>query len=91
MVDLRTPEVVAMEREISASIRRVLLRLKPRLRTVLELRHGFDDNGGSTYAEIAQVIGVSPSRARDLEYQAYRHIRLNIASSKDVAVLRASV
>lgn len=62
---------------------------RPREQRVVTLRYGLDGKPGRTFRQIAEDLGRSPSRARDLLWQALSRIRLGSFSSNPQSALPA--
>jgi RNA polymerase primary sigma factor len=69
------PDARAESLAVSAGLRRLLASLPPRERAVLELRYGFDDDGGATAGETARRLRLRPQQVRRLEELALRRLR----------------
>lgn len=67
---------VAEDRALRAAVREALNGLTDRERIVVELRHGLDGKPPRTLAEVGEALGISRERARQLEAQALRKLRL---------------
>ena len=67
---------VAEGRALRTAVREALNELTDRERTVVELRHGLDGKPPRTLAEVGKELGISRERARQLEAQALRKLRL---------------
>lgn len=74
-----TPEYYTIPSEIkvdlSDTIEKILSRLSPRERLVIEKRMGFDGNRPMTLDEVGEVIGVTRERVRQIEQKALRTLR----------------
>jgi RNA polymerase sigma factor (sigma-70 family) len=69
------PADLATTRVMRVEIERLLIRLEPRERRVLELRHGLDGNGPRTLNEVGEVIGITRERVRQIEKEALVRLR----------------
>jgi RNA polymerase primary sigma factor len=67
---------VAEDRALRSAVREALNGLTERERVVVELRHGLDGKPPRTLAEVGEALGISRERARQLEAQALRKLRL---------------
>jgi RNA polymerase primary sigma factor len=67
---------VAEDRALRTAVREALNGLTDRERLVVELRHGLDGKPPRTLAEVGEALGISRERARQLEAQALRKLRL---------------
>ena len=67
---------VAEDRALRSAVREALNTLTDRERLVVELRHGLDGKPPRTLAEVGEALGISRERARQLEAQALRKLRL---------------
>ena len=75
---VRADEALAVfEAEVSlhTALKHVLRGLRERTRVVLRLRFGLDDGEEKTLAEIADVLGLSKERVRQIEVEALEHLR----------------
>jgi RNA polymerase primary sigma factor len=54
-----------------AEIDRMMSPLDGRERAILEMRYGFDGEGGLSMGEISRRLGLSRERVRQLEHRAY--------------------
>ena len=52
-----------------------LATLNPRQREVIERRFGLNDHGAQSLAEVAEVLGVSRERVRQIEVDALQRMR----------------
>jgi RNA polymerase primary sigma factor len=68
---------VAEDRALRTAVREALNGLTDRERLVVELRHGLDGKPPRTLAEVGEALGISRERARQLEAQALRKLRLH--------------
>jgi RNA polymerase primary sigma factor len=68
---------VAEERALRVAVREALSKLTDRERLVIELRHGLDGKPPRTLAEVGEALHISRERARQLEAQALRKLRLD--------------
>jgi len=55
-------------------VKQLLSRLRTQERDVLELRYGFVGNGPKTLAEVAQCVGYSRERVRQIEVRALKKL-----------------
>jgi RNA polymerase primary sigma factor len=71
------PEAALLKACDTPQVRRLLGRLAPRERKILELRFGLDgqDAPQPTYKEIGRQVGLTRERVRQLEKQALRELR----------------
>lgn len=69
-----------------ASVQAALEQLPYRLRRVLEMRHGLDDDQPRTLDEISRVFDVTRERVRQIELQALDRLR----ETKEAEALRAT-
>jgi RNA polymerase primary sigma factor len=66
----------ALERNADRhSLGEALKRLPQRSRTIIALRYGFLDGRPRTLEDVARVVGLRPSRVRELEEQAFALLR----------------
>ena len=85
------PETPATELERTAdrhSLGEALRRLPQRSRTIIALRYGLLDGRPHTLEDVAHVVGMRPSRVREVEDQAFallRHdpTRQGLAAARD--------
>jgi RNA polymerase primary sigma factor len=68
---------VAEDRALRSAVREALSKLTDRERLVIELRHGLDGKPPRTLAEVGEALHISRERARQLEAQALRKLRLD--------------
>jgi RNA polymerase primary sigma factor len=59
----------------SAELKRALLRLSPRARSVLLRRFGLDGNPPQTLEQVGESLGITRERVRQLEARALRELR----------------
>jgi RNA polymerase primary sigma factor len=78
--DSTMPSVEASieESEQNETIAVALERLAPREQAVLQLRFGLDGSEPRTLAEIGRSLGLSKERARQIEEEALRKLRLDL-------------
>ena len=69
------PHDVVVNSENQTSLRESLENLDERDRTVIALRYGLDDNTPKTLGEVAQIMGLSRERVRQIEERAIRALR----------------
>jgi RNA polymerase primary sigma factor len=72
-----TANEVAEDRALRTAVRDALNKLTDRERLVIELRHGLDGKPPRTLAEVGEALHISRERARQLEAQALRKLRLD--------------
>jgi RNA polymerase sigma factor (sigma-70 family) len=77
---------VAEDRALRSAVREALSKLTDRERLVIELRHGLDGKPPRTLAEVGEALHISRERARQLEAQALRKLRLD---SRDLRTFAA--
>lgn len=70
-----SPELDALRGAYRQQVRRLICDLRPRERTVLEERFGFDGRHPRTLDELSQALHVSRERVRQIEAQAIRKLR----------------
>lgn len=75
--DQARPEFAMLKAADSPFVHKLLERLQPRERKILELRFGLDGHDGPqrTYKEIGQMIGLTRERVRQLENEALLALR----------------
>jgi RNA polymerase sigma factor (sigma-70 family) len=56
-------------------VRRLLCRLDPRDRRILELRYGLGETTPHSYAEVAKLFGTTPGRIRQIETRIFSRLR----------------
>lgn len=71
------PERGLMDASVRPMVEKLLTRLEPRERKILELRFGLDGHEGPqrTFKEIGQVIGLTRERVRQLEKKALAELK----------------
>jgi len=70
------PHALFEESEDQSNIRRILEELEnERDRQVIVMRYGLDDNNAKTLGEVAEILGISRERVRQIEERAIRIIR----------------
>ena len=74
LTDDATPEALTMDHEAQERLRAAIADLPERMRRAVELRHGFVDGRAWEYHEIAEDMGRSLERARQLVVQGLRRI-----------------
>jgi RNA polymerase primary sigma factor len=72
---------------IRTQVHRLLCRLQPEERRIVEMRFGLDDGAGRTYAEVGAVIGVSAERIRQIEVRAFARLRRTPLGQQSLALL----
>jgi len=70
-----SPELSALRGAVRAQVRTLICTLRPRERTVLEERFGFDGRIPRTLDELSRTLQVSRERVRQIEAQAIRKLR----------------
>jgi RNA polymerase primary sigma factor len=70
-------EAVGEQEELESEVANVVATLPPREREVLQLRYGLANGNAWSLAQIGQHLGVTRERARQLENQALRRLRVN--------------
>ena len=70
-----SPEEQAVVRNVRQQVRRVLRSMPARERAVLQLRFGVRTDGELTLREIAERVGLSRERVRQIEVQALARLR----------------
>ena len=73
------PAEAAETRERAAEVRQAVTALPPRQRAAIILRH----YQGLTYAEIAEVLGISVSAVESMLFRARRTLRENLSTGQD--------
>jgi RNA polymerase sigma factor (sigma-70 family) len=68
-LDELAPSVAAEE------VRRLLSRLDARERRILELRFGLGNTAPHSYAEVANLLGTTPGRVRQIEHRVFSRLR----------------
>jgi RNA polymerase primary sigma factor len=58
--------------ELRRNIEKVLSRLEPRARKVIEMRFGLDGGGGATLEAVGQTLGITRERARQIQAESIR-------------------
>jgi RNA polymerase primary sigma factor len=69
------PDAAAAAGLRSVELAKALQRLSPRMRRVLELRFGLEDDRPKTLREVAAQLGITRERVRQLESSALRQLR----------------
>jgi RNA polymerase primary sigma factor len=89
---LADEEMVLPEDEVDTSMRteilaRILAKLSPRERSMLELRYGLDGNHPRTLEEVGRVFNVTRERVRQIESQTLKKLRerVDALALRDVA------
>ena len=70
-----SPELAALRGAARQRVRTLICALRPRERTVLEERFGFDGRIPRTLDELSRTLQVSRERVRQIEAQAIRKLR----------------
>ena len=78
----KNPENMAINANLKELMMKVLDTLDPREKRILELRFGFGNNNPLSREEIAQELGISVTRIRQIESQAIKKLRHPRNSSK---------
>jgi RNA polymerase primary sigma factor len=73
--NVERPESATAERLRSAELEQALLRLKPRMRLVVERRFGLNGKQPRTLEEVGRELGITRERVRQLESRALRELR----------------
>jgi RNA polymerase primary sigma factor len=68
-------EGAALTRVVREEVARVVARLDPRPRFILTLRYGLDGSEPRTLAAVAEVVGLTRERVRQLEVEAFKRLR----------------
>ena len=71
-----TPESQALQNDMTKNIQEILKTLSEREQFVIERRFGFNGHGRQTLAEIAQSLGVTRERVRQIEGKALSKLRV---------------
>lgn len=69
------PEEIVVARDLGLYLRRAMDELKPREKTVLMKRFGFDDGNPMTLEQIGEEFGVTRERIRQIEAKALKNLR----------------
>ena len=83
-IDQATPEAVVLAGLHDERVRGLLDRLDPRSADIVRYRYGLADGREHSLAEIAQRIGLSRERVRQLEAEALRRLRRLAAAEPDL-------
>jgi RNA polymerase sigma factor (sigma-70 family) len=75
LIGVTDPDLLLEEVERTGLVSAVVSELTPRQQEVLTLRMGLDGEGTRTMAEVAEKIGISASRAAQIEAKALRRLR----------------
>ena len=70
------PHDVFLETESQANLKQSLDDLQDRDRQVIMMRYGLDDNSPKTLGEVAELMGLSRERVRQIEERAIRALRM---------------
>ncbi len=89
LADQSRPSVEAAyeDSERQETLAAALERLAPREQAVITRRYGLDGSAPQTLAEIGKSLGLSKERARQIEEQALRKLRLDLASDQHPALV----
>jgi RNA polymerase sigma factor (sigma-70 family) len=63
--------------QLATALRRLLGRLPPRTRDVVELRHGLRDGRTRTLEEVGRGMNLTRERVRQIEVRAFKSLRLD--------------
>jgi RNA polymerase sigma factor (sigma-70 family) len=74
-VDVLTPPEVVEFRGLAEELRSIVDTLPPREATIITLRYGLHDGRQHSLREVADRLGLSPERVRQLEHQALTELR----------------
>jgi RNA polymerase primary sigma factor/RNA polymerase nonessential primary-like sigma factor len=74
-IDVLQPAEVAEHRELTDGLRSLVASLPPRQATIISLRFGLDDGKPHTLAEVAERVGLTRERVRQLEKHALAELR----------------
>lgn len=69
------PQLTVEKRHVRENLNRLLERLTPRQKEVLELRFGIHDGKPKTLEEVGQVFGLTRERIRQIEAKAINRLR----------------
>jgi RNA polymerase primary sigma factor len=69
------PDTATATKLRSAELKRAMLRLSPRARSVLMRRFGLDGNPPQTLEQVGETLGITRERVRQLEARALRELR----------------
>jgi RNA polymerase sigma factor (sigma-70 family) len=83
-IDQATPEAVVLAGLHDERVRGLLDQLDPRSADIVRYRYGLADGREHSLAEIAQRIGLSRERVRQLEAEALRRLRRLAAAEPDL-------
>lgn len=81
-MELVSPEEAADNAACREKLKEVLNTLDPRVRDVLKLRFGFDDNIPLTLEDVGKIFGVTRERIRQIEAKGLRQLRHPVKSNK---------
>jgi RNA polymerase primary sigma factor/RNA polymerase nonessential primary-like sigma factor len=73
--DVLQPAEVAEHHEMTDGLRSLVASLPPREATIISLRYGLDDGKQHTLAEVAERVGLTRERVRQLEKHALAELR----------------
>jgi RNA polymerase sigma factor (sigma-70 family) len=73
--DVLTPPEVVEFRGLAEELRAIVDTLPPREATIITLRYGLHDGRQHSLREVADRLGLSPERVRQLEHQALTELR----------------
>lgn len=74
--DIKNQEELVLDSEIKKMISSSLQNLNRKEETILRLRFGFEEDGEHTFQEIANQLGLTRERVRQIEAKALRKLRV---------------
>jgi RNA polymerase sigma factor (sigma-70 family) len=74
-LDALEPEQLYLEDQKNTLLNDAIENLNPKLKTIISMRYGFNDNDPMTLEEIASECGLTRERVRQLLHEAYRAIK----------------
>jgi RNA polymerase primary sigma factor/RNA polymerase nonessential primary-like sigma factor len=74
-IDVLQPAEVAEHRELIDGLRSLVASLPPRQAAIISMRFGLDDGKPHTLAEVAEQVGLTRERVRQLEKHALAELR----------------
>lgn len=81
-----TPLEMAQQSELRANMCRLLRRLQPREKLVLQLRYGLNDKRPHTLKQVGKFLGVTRERVRQIESKAFAKMRDEPIGTPDAKV-----
>ncbi len=83
----KLPDYYIEQEDFLETLSKLLGELKPRDRLIIKRRYGLDGEKVSLYSEIANDLGISGNRVRQVEYGILRRLKRTISLNKEFSDL----